>query len=117
MQVSGGPQRAPGLTFPLGLAGRLGIGLVVFSGVFEPRNLVAEGILKTYQRILHPRRRLSLRKAHLVLGYPQRFKHSIFVVARERECIWIRHIERIRRKTAVEKGKMKTYGTAPHWSS
>ena len=26
-----------------------------------------------------------------MLGYPQRFKHSIFVVARERECIWICH--------------------------
>jgi hypothetical protein len=34
---------------------------------------------------------LSLRKAHLMLGDPQRLKHSIFVVARERECIWIGH--------------------------
>jgi hypothetical protein len=48
VRASGGPQRAPGLTFPFGRARLLGIRLVVFSGVFEPRDLVGEGILKTY---------------------------------------------------------------------
>jgi hypothetical protein len=91
VRASGGPQRAPGLTFPFGRARLLGIRLVVFSGVFEPRDLVGEGILKTYERISHARRGLSLCKAHLMLGYPQRLKHSIFVVAGERERIWICH--------------------------
>jgi hypothetical protein len=86
-----GIRRAPGLTFPFGRARLLGIRLVVFSGVFEPRDLVGEGILETYERILHAQRGLSLCKAHLMLGYPQRLKHSIFVVAGERERIWICH--------------------------
>ena len=82
-----GIRRAPGLTFPFGRARLLGIRLVVFSGVFEPRDLVGEGILETYERILHAQRGLSLCKAHLMLGYPQRLKHSIFVVAGERDPV------------------------------
>ena len=50
------------LPLALGLAGLFGIGLVVFSRVLEPGDLVAERILETHQRILHSRRGAGLRE-------------------------------------------------------
>jgi hypothetical protein len=84
-------QWVPGLTLPLGLAGLLGIRLVVLGGIFEPCDLVAEGIIETCERILHARRGLRLRKAHLMLGDLQGLKHPVFVITGECERILIWH--------------------------
>src|SRR3984957_8631039 len=99
VRASGRPQWAPGLTFTLSLAGLLGIGFVVLSSVFEPRDLIAQGVLETYECIFHPRPRRRLCKPHLVLDHLQRLKHSVLVAAGEGEgggMIWNRHRRRIR---------------------
>jgi hypothetical protein len=80
--------------------------------VFQPGDLVAEGIIETHQCILHAWGGLSLRNAHLVLGDPQRLKHSILVVAAEGECLGNTvldlHNGRIRRRRTAEKRRNET---------
>jgi hypothetical protein len=72
---SGSPQRVICVALAFRLDELFGIGLVVLRCIFQPGDLVAQRILETYQCILHTRRGAGLRKAHLMLGDFQNFKH------------------------------------------
>ena len=114
LRPSGSPQRVVGAALALGLAGLFGIGLVVLGGVFEPGDLVAEGILETRQRILHARRGAALREAHLMLGDLQRLEHPVFIVAGECECVLIWHNRKDSGGASTRKrDEMKPYAIAP----
>ena len=68
-----------------------GVSLVILRRVFEPGDLVAEGVLETDQGVLQARRGGALSETHLMLGDLQHLKHSVFVIAGECECILIWH--------------------------
>ena len=107
---SGSPQRMPSLTFALSLSRFLGVCPIFLGGVFEPGDLVAQRIIEPYQRILHAGCCLRLRKAHLMLGNPQRLEHPVLVIAGEGERVGIAvssfHFGRIRARSAAEKGRI-----------
>ena len=71
----------PGPTFAFGLAGRLGVGLVVLRGSVQRGYLVGEPILQLGQRVLHSRGGCSLRDAGLVLGEPEQLRDTVLVIA------------------------------------